>query len=178
MEEFRQQTEKALRLVKSGNTEGIDLLYYSIGGRMLSVAVGVVKNRATAEDVVQESFIKIVNNIDSYTLGTNGYAWVLKIVRNTALNRLKYEGYRLAEDIDDYYNISSSEDSIEQTENSVIIKQLMSGLPTHLRQVIYFKYFMDMPVREIAKELGISKSLAHNRIKQAEEMLKSNLKHN
>ena len=67
------------------------------------VARGVVKDSFLAEDVVQDSFLKIVKNIDKYKKGTNAYAWVCKIVRNTALNALKSSLSHPTEDIDEFF---------------------------------------------------------------------------
>jgi len=57
------KTEYALTLIAVGDERGVELLYSCMGKTMLFVARGVVKDSFAAEDIVQESFIKIVKNI-------------------------------------------------------------------------------------------------------------------
>ena len=87
--ELYEKIEHALSLIKEGKDSGVDLLYFSMGKIMLSIARGIIKDSFAAEDIVQESFLKIVQNVNKYKTGTNGYSWVCMIVRNTALNALK-----------------------------------------------------------------------------------------
>ena len=88
----REKIEYALEQIRKGQDEGVETLYVLMGRTMLFVANGVVRDRHAAEDVVQESFVKIVKGIHSYRAGSNGYAWVCRIVRNTALNDLRKSG--------------------------------------------------------------------------------------
>ena len=101
--ELYEKTEYALSLIKEGNENGVDLLYVFMGKTMFMVARGVVKDTFLAEDVVQDSFLKIVKNAGKYKKGTNAYAWVCKIVRNTALNTLKSALSRPTENIDEFF---------------------------------------------------------------------------
>ena len=102
--ELYEKSEYALSLIKEGNDLGVDILYSSMGKVMLAIARGIVKDSFIAEDIVQESFLKIVQNINKYKLGTNGYSWVCKIVRNTALNSLKESNIGQV-DVDEFYTI-------------------------------------------------------------------------
>ena len=72
--ELYEKTEYALSLIKDGDDNGVDLLYSFMGKIMFRVARGVVKDSFLAEDVVQDSFLKIVKNVDKYKKGTNAYA--------------------------------------------------------------------------------------------------------
>ena len=99
-EEMLAKIEYALGLIAAGDKAGVDLLYVHMGRVMLFIARSVA-GQDGAEDVVQESFLKIVKGISHYRRGTNGYAWVCRIVRNTALNYLKAAKRSAAADIDE-----------------------------------------------------------------------------
>lgn len=171
-----EKTEYALSLIKSGKEAGVDLLYSTMGKVMLFVARGVCKDAFTAEDVVQESFLKIVKNIHKYKNGTNAYAWVCRIVRNTALNTIKSAKTRHAEDIDEFADISDGTDVEEKSADRLLVEKLMNSLsPPIVKRMIYMKYFLDMTVREIAKEIGKSKSYVAKEIAKAEEFMKNAL---
>ena len=80
-----------------------------------------------AEDIVQESFIRIVQGIKSYRSGTNGYAWVCRIVRNTAINYVRSAGGRRWQSLDEFDR--AAECSFEEKSHSVLLaEQLMRGL--------------------------------------------------
>ena len=55
----REKIEYALEQIRKGQDEGVETLYVLMGRTMLFVANGVVRDRHAAEDVVQESFVKI-----------------------------------------------------------------------------------------------------------------------
>ena len=154
--EIYEKTEYALSLIREGKDAGVDMLYDVLGKNMLAVARGVVGDKFVAEDVVQDSF--------------------LKIVRNTALNTLKAENNKKTEDIDEFYALASGDDEEEKSTTKILVETLMDLLaPPIVKQMIYLKYFLDMTVREIAKEVGMSKSYVAKKIAEAEEFMKSRL---
>lgn len=172
-DELYEKTEYALSLIREGNDAGVDLLYSFMGKIMFMIARGVVRDACLAEDVVQESFLKIVKNIDRYKKGTNAYSWVCRIVRNTALNALKSSQNRPTEDIDEFFGLSDGADLEEKTTTRLLAEKLMNSLsPPIVKQMIYMKYFLDMTVREIAKEIGKSKSYVAKEISKTEEFMK------
>ncbi len=173
-EKIREKIEYALELILQGQEDGVELLYGAMGRTMLFVANGVISDTALAEDVVQESFIRIVQGIKSYRSGTNGYAWVCRIVRNTAINYARSAGNRRWQSLDEFDR--ASECSFEEKSQSVLlVEQLMRELSPERREMIYMKYFLDMTVREIAKEIGKSKSYIAKEICRAEEEMKKKL---
>lgn len=171
-----QTTEYALGLIAAGNEAGVDILYEYMGKTMLFVAKNVVKDDFAAEDVVQESFLKIVKNISKYKRGTNGYAWVCRIVRNTALNALKSENVRGGRSIDEFVNITDGKDFEEMSQTRMLAEKILNSLsPPIVKQMVYMKYFLDMTVREIAKAVGKSKSYVSKELIKAEEKMKTML---
>ena len=173
-EKIREKIEYALELIRQGREDGVELLYGAMGRTMLFVANGVLRDTALAEDIVQESFIRIVQGIKSYRSGTNGYAWVCRIVRNTAINYVRSVGGRRWQSLDEFDR--AAECSFEEKSHSVLLaEQLMRGLSPERREMIYMKYFLDMTVREIAKEIGKSKSYIAKEIVRAEEEMKKKM---
>lgn len=172
--QLREKTEYALGLIAEGQEAGVDLLYRCMGRTMLFVARGVLHDEATAEDAVQESFLKIVQNIGKYRRGTNGYAWVCRIVRNTALNCARSARGRDWQEPGEFD--SAAECGFEEkTENVLLVEQLMAELTAEERDLVYMKYFLDMTVREIGKAKHKSKSYVSKAILRAERSMKEKL---
>lgn len=170
-QQTREKIEYALELVRQGQEAGVEVLYAAMGRTMLFIANGVVRNVHTAEDVVQESFVKVVRNIHGYRAGTNGYAWVCRIVRNTAINYAKSAQGRQWQSLDEFGRAAQCSFE-ERSETVLLAEKLMAELSDERRQMIYMKYFLDMTVREIGKELGRSKSYVAKEIRMAEEQMK------
>ena len=171
-DEMRKQINILIVQVSQGNTFALEGLSRLVSARMLSIALSIVKNRATAEDVVQDSFLRIVKNAYLFKPQTNGYAWICKITQNVALNALRAENRRRTDNIDDFFNLSSDDDVEETSTRHILLKQAMQGLSDFEKRVIYQKYFMDFTVRDSAKSLGKSKSAVQRAITAAEEKIK------
>ena len=169
--------EYALTLISRNDEKGVELLYEQMGAKMLLCARAVLSDRSAAEDAVQESFIKIVRNIRSYRKGSNAAAWVLTITRNAAVTELRK---RKRFDVYSDENLAAVP-SRENVENSVtdktLVEQLLGGLyPPIVREMIYLKYYCDLGVRDIATQVGKSKSYVAKEIAKAEKFLRENLK--
>lgn len=170
----REKTEYALELIRKKDDLGIEILYGAMGKTMLFVANGIVCDCHIAEDVVQESFLKIVTHIGSYREGTNGYAWVCRIVRNTALNFVRSAGGRNFAELCEFDRAAACSFE-EKSDTALLVEKLMQELSPERREMIYMKYFLDMTVREIGKEMHKSKSYVSKEIRKAEEEMKGKL---
>lgn len=174
MSEVTLEVEKALILIKNGDETGVDLLYKIMGKTIFFISKSYLKSDSLAEDSTQNTLIDVINNINSYKK-SNGYGWVIKITRNNALNLLKKEDRYINYDDDILFNNSLSTD-LDKTKNQLLCESIFELLDTPLlKNMIYLKYFMDMNVREIAKELGVSKSYVAKEISKAEEKIKNSL---
>ena len=175
-DEMRKQINIFIVQISQGNTYALEGLSRLVSARMLSIALSIVKNRATAEDVVQDSFLRIVRSAHLFKPETNGYAWICKITQNVALNALRAESRRRSDNIDNYFNLASDDDVAEQSTAHLALKQAMQTLTDFEKRVIYQKYFMDFTIRDSASSLGKSKSAVQRAIISAEEKIKIFLK--
>lgn len=162
--------------ISKGDTLALSELYRLIGGRLLAIAQGIMRNKYNAEDVLHDSLIKLVRYAKNFKIGTNGYAWICKIVKNTALNKLKSEHLRRAEDIDDIFGLSDGRDYFEVSTSTLDVKNALLKLESKERLIIWLKYYNDMTVREIAAETGMKKTTVQDYIKRAEQKLSKLLK--
>lgn len=169
-EQMRSVINNLIVSIAEGNTVALDQLVRLVSARMLSVARSVVRDKALAEDVVQESFIKIVDKAHRFKQGTNGYAWICKIVHNTALNMLRKR--KPNANIDEFYDIAATTDVEEKSTQALAVEQAMSVLSPQEKLLIYQKYFMDYTVRDSAKATGLSKSTVSRKIVEAEDKMR------
>lgn len=175
-DEERSEVNTYILLISEGDASALNSLYRLVGGRLLSVAQGIMRNKYNAEDVLHDSLIKIVRYAKNFSRGTNGYAWLCKIVKNTALNKLRNENLRRAENIDDIFGLSDGRDFFEVSVSALDVKNALLRLNPKERMVIWLKYYNDMTVREIAAEANMKKTTVQDLIKRAEQKLSELLK--
>ena len=161
--------------VANGSAESLDGILQLAGGRMLAVALSYV-GRDCAEDVLHDSFIKIARFAGGYRRGMNPYGWIMKIVKNTALDYIKSKKAHPEVSQEEFFSLSSLDYSPERRENAIVLEQAMKKLDGDERKIIYYVYYLDMTVREIADELNMSKSAVQRLKDKAEEKLKNLLK--
>ncbi len=169
-----QVNDLILRIAK-GDASALDELFALMGKRMFALARGIVKNKADAEDVVSDSLVKLVKYGSSFREG-NGYGFLMRIVRNTALDFLRKNKRTATEDIDDFFSLSDERYSPEKREDALILENAIRSLPPLEKKMIYYRYYLGLTVREIAREENMSKSAAERAVARAEEMLKKFLK--
>lgn len=163
-----------LRIAK-GDPSALDELYALVGKRMFALARGIVGTQADAEDVVSDSFLKLVKYAYSFKEG-NGYGFLMRIVRNAALDFMRKRKRTATENIDDFFSLSDERYSPEKREDALLLESAIKSLPPLEKKMIYYRYYLDHTVREIAREEGMSKSSAERAVARAEEMLKKFLK--
>lgn len=171
----RSRISNLIIYIAGGDEKALAEVYDIAGGRLLSVAMGIMRNINTAQDVLHDSFIKIARCANQFKRGSNGYAWLCKIVRNTALNKIKSENLRRGEDIDSFFNLTDGTDMAEKADTVIAVEAAMKTLLPKERTLIWLKYYNDMTIRQIASELNIAKSTVQEKIKTAESKLKKAL---
>ena len=173
MSELSAKIAELLFRLHRGDENALDEILRLAGGRMLALALSITKNRADAEDAVQTAFIKIVQASGKFR-GGNGYGFVMKITQNAALDLLKSRGRRAEICIDDFFSLSSSEGYDEENILSALtLEQAIGRLPVYGKTLIYYRYYMDMTVREIAAKTGKSKSQIQRDLEETEKTLKN-----
>ena len=88
----------------NGDASAFDEIYNRTRKSVYYVALSVLRDKALAEDVMQTTYMRVLKNIQSYTLGTNASAWIIKIAKNEAINIKKI---RMREQsVDEYDNLT------------------------------------------------------------------------
>ncbi len=81
--------DKYVKKFLQGDVSSFDKIYELTRKTVYFVAVSILKDRNLAEDVMQTTYLKVIRNIQSYKIGTNAVAWIVKIAKNEAINLKK-----------------------------------------------------------------------------------------
>lgn len=89
-DDAKKHIEALIAQVALGNQNAFSALYDATSGKLLAVCLRVLKERAIAEDAMQEAYIKVWKNADRYQVtGHSPMTWLITIARNTAIDRLR-----------------------------------------------------------------------------------------
>jgi len=151
-------------------------LYDVFGGKLFAICMRYTKNRSDAEDVLQDAFIKIYENISSFRNDSPLEYWLRSVVVNTALNHLRQQKY--LKDLDDIEVYENGIADREVTLGDFQMQQLM-GLIHELPpgcQVIFNLYAIEgYQHNEIAQKLGISEGTSKSQYARARGILQQKL---
>lgn len=137
---------------KCTDKEFIKKIYIELKKPIFVLALSISNDYYAAEDILQETFIKVINNIDSFTKGTNAKAWILTIARNTALNHVnKLKRECLNEDI----SIKDNTCFTEEVESSIEFLRLIEPLNEEEKQIVALRLSAGLSHKDISKALAI-----------------------
>ena len=158
---FIKTVNKLIVKIAQGDSRALEMLFEITKKPLFYVAKTYLFDKSRAEDVLSETYLKVVNSAKKFVKRKNGYNWLYEITKNTALN----ENRR-----DKNYIISPLEDNapvyecIDELINRVEVQRAISELQPDEKRIIYEYFFEKKTVQEIADGLHISKSSAHERI--------------
>lgn len=94
--------DKFIKKFMNGDASAFDEIYNRTRKSVYYVALSILRDKTLAEDVMQTTYLRVLKNIQSYALGTNASAWIIKIAKNEAINMKKV---RMREQsVDEYEN--------------------------------------------------------------------------
>ncbi len=143
------------------------MLFKKMNKSVFALAISLLGNKSLAEDVVQETFIRILTKSETYADGTNGIAWILQITRNLCLNLLKKKKYEvnIFEDIQieefSHINNQISEGKINEFDIALerfLLKEALLKLNENERQILILYAVSGLKHHEIADILNIPRS--------------------
>jgi RNA polymerase sigma-70 factor (ECF subfamily) len=135
--------------------------------------VTIHRSRHEAEDTLQEVFVAIATKRAYVAAARNFKAYLFRLARNAALNRIKREGrqreklHRAA----DWLEVEASEAGGE--DQSGLLADALARLPEKQRTVVVLKFFRDKTLSEIGAMLRISGNTAASRLRYGMEKLKT-----
>ena len=146
-------------------------LYLRYGGKMLVVCLRYTRNRAEAEDLLQEGFIKVFKHIHDFRNEGSLEGWIRRIMVNTALKQLSKQRPVFIEDTNISFeldnNWSNALDKISEKE----LLQRIGNLPVGYKMVFNLYVLEGYSHAEIAELLKIKESTSRSQLVKARMML-------
>jgi RNA polymerase sigma-70 factor (ECF subfamily) len=175
--EEHERDRELVRRAQAGERAAFRELYDRYHKRVFAVALGVLKNKDDALDVVQESFVKVHRHLDGFQGSSSFYTWLYRIAMNLAIDQLrrrKSAGSAVSEDsldrelVDDSVLHEKMEANPRKTvirrELMVRVEEALGTLPDHHRQVIVLREIEGMSYEEIAEVMDVPKGTIMSRL--------------
>jgi RNA polymerase sigma-70 factor (ECF subfamily) len=173
--------DRTIAACQGGDPEAFRLIYESYKDRVYSMALVFFDgNEATAKDITQQVFLKVMMNISKFEGRAQFTTWLYRLVANACLDRkrgLRRLLFLGSTEIVVRDKRKSAEEKYIQREVEESIRTAIAGLKPKLRIAIVLKYFEDLSYEEIAAALGCSKGTVASRLNRGHQMLARKLAH-
>ena len=147
--------------ILNGNTNAFTVLVYRYKDLVFTLALRMVKNREEAEEVSQDTFIKVYNSLNRFKGDYKFSTWIYRVAYNTCLDWLKKnkrQEYTVA--IYEYTEhqvktLENALDALEEQEKQLAIKKCLEMLPSEDSFILTLYYFEELSLDEISKITGL-----------------------
>ena len=155
-----------ISLLQNNDKKAISLLYKHYAGALLGVIKKVISNDEIAEDVLQESFIKIWKNAHKYDAKkAKLFTWLYRISYNTAIDRIRATKKKIDKEVQidqsNVYKITTN----TFNQDILDIKKHLGSIETKYQTVINALFFEGMTQQEASEELEIPLGTIKSRLK-------------
>lgn len=128
--------------------EAFRMVYEHTNKGVFSMIISMVRNRTVTEDLMQDTYIKMIERIHQYQKGRNFLAWLLQIAKNTTLDYLrKTKNQMIYDPIEQAY----LQDQLKTDPVTYQVEDLVKSLSIEEKQIVLLRVVSDMKFKDIAK---------------------------
>ena len=180
MKNLQDMTDEELALsYADGNNRAFDLLLLRNQSKLFSYILFVVHDRDTAEDIFQETFVKVITRLQEgrYMVSGKFGAWIMRIAHNAIMDWYRDQAALRTVDTSADNDLSKLpgadlyEGNIENHYvNSQVmtdVRRLLDALPPMQREVVYMRFYQQLSFKEIADSTDVSINTALGRMRYA-----------
>ncbi|MEZ5072291.1 MAG: sigma-70 family RNA polymerase sigma factor [Bacteroidales bacterium] len=170
--------QELVQAYRKGDSAAIEILIQRHRSKVYTYIMLTIRNHQLAEDLFQETFIKVIQSLRSGKYRDNGrfLSWVIRIAHNLIIDHFRKEKQMNAisndeSEVDLLNNKKLAEDNIEdilvhnQIRNEV--RALVNALPNDQREVVLLRHYGGLSFKEIAEQTGVSINTALGRMRYA-----------
>ncbi|GKU82199.1 sigma-70 family RNA polymerase sigma factor [Niallia sp. NCCP-28] len=167
-------------IIEAWNFEEADAVFGEIvekyGQDMLQLTFSYVNNKALAEDLTQDIFVKCYKSLHTYKRNSSLKTWLWRIAINHCKDYLKSWYNKNVVEMQNEGSLTSNgemvEDVIIQREEEERLVSFVMKLPVKYREVIYLYYFEELTIKEISLIIHVNENTIKTRMKKAKALLK------
>ena len=161
-----------------GDQDSLEVLIKRHKNRVYTYIVLIVKNHALAEDIFQETFIKVIKSLQEGKYKDNGkfISWVMRIAHNLIIDHFRKEKQMsMVSNDDNEFSVFNSKKFAEETVEDMLVfnqicndvRTLIDELPDDQKQVVLLRHYGGLSFKEIADQTNVSINTALGRMRYA-----------
>ncbi len=156
-------------LLRQDDKSAVSLLYDNYSDALFGVILRIVNQEALAEEILQDTFLKIWKYRESYDESKGRFfTWMLNIARNTAIDQTRLKSFsQKNQDLDNVVSIIDSREQENFNVDAIGIRELIEKLPEEHRSIINLVYFKGYTHIEAAEALSIPLGTLKTRLRLA-----------
>jgi len=163
--------------INNGDTRAYAQLVNRYKDLVYTLAVRMVKNREEAEEVAQDTFIKVFKSLNKFKGDSKFSTWIYRVAYNTCLDNIKKNKKHLNNVTIDEFTFNKLEtidnalDNIIKEEKSVLIRKCINRLPEDSSALLTLFYFEELSLDEISKIINIEANTVKVKLFRARKKL-------
>jgi RNA polymerase sigma-70 factor, ECF subfamily len=186
--QMTQTDQELLAQVTIRDSDAFEALFARYEAAVRCHLVGIVRDRDSAEDLLQEVFLRVWTHGEQWDGRGPFKVWLLRVATNFGLNQLRSMKRRREQTIEAPVETIADEDSqipgwmyeaadsqpemaLELAERRGLVRRLVDDLPEEKREVIRLLFAAEMDTREVAERLGIPQGTVRSRLHHARKRL-------
>ncbi len=168
--------EQKIEKLKQGDIYALDLIYEETQKLVFSICLSYMKDKMLAEDMMQDTYINVRKNINSYKTG-NAKAWIIRIAKNNCLNELKRrKKIKYVGNVSDSSVLDTSViNDYGNSENTYLLNLALKILPTNDLKIVLLHVMDEKKLIEISNDLKIPEGTVRWRYNRAINKLRKYL---
>lgn len=180
MDNLNEMTDEELAVSYiEGNNKAFDVLLSKNQHKIFTYILFVVRNQEVANDVFQETFVKVITKLQQRKYVPNGKfsAWVMRIAHNEIMDWYRDQRGRHiieAPKDNDLSNVGGADVVLNSVESHFVntqvlddVRHMMNLLPASQREVVFMRFYQEMSFKEIAETTGVSINTSLGRMRYA-----------
>ena len=184
-DKFKYSDEKLILRFQEGDINAYNELVKRYKDRLLNFVLRYFNNVEQAEDVVQDTLIKLYTHASYYKNVAKFSTWIFTIAKNNALTELRKNKRKKTDSLwtedGQIIDINSKEESLDsKVQNEIAIDQLnkfLDEIPENFRMAVVLRDFQELSYEEISKILEIPNGTIKSRINRGRIQLAEKMKH-
>jgi RNA polymerase sigma-70 factor (ECF subfamily) len=169
--------QKLIDAIGKGDTKAYAQLVNRYKDLVYTLAIRMLKHREEAEEVAQDTFIKVFKSLEKFKVDSKISTWIYKLTYNTCLDRIKKNKKHLNDvAIDEFtFNkldtIDNALDNLIKEEKHTLIKNCINKLPEDSSALLTLFYFEELSLDEISKIINIEANTVKVKLFRARKKL-------
>jgi RNA polymerase sigma-70 factor (ECF subfamily) len=169
--------QKLIEAIQNGDTKAYAQLVNRYKDLVFTLAIRMLKHKEEAEEVAQDTFIKVFKSLDKFKGDSKFSTWIYKVTYNTCLDRIKKnKKHHNDVPIDEFTfnkldSIDNALDNMINEEKSVLIKNCINKLPEDSSALLTLFYFEELSLEEISKIINIEANTVKVKLFRARKKL-------